>query len=791
MDLRDQLQRTLGTAYSIERELGGGMSCVFAAEERALGRKVVVKVLPPELSSAISVERFRREITVAARLEHPHIVPLLTAGEAGELLYYTMPFVEGESLRARLAREGALPVREVVRVLREVADALAYAHRHGVVHRDIKPANVLLSDGHARVTDFGVAKALSTAAGAGRVGPVTATGVALGTPSYMAPEQVAADPETDHRADVYALGVLAYEMLAGRPPFSGSSPQEVLAAQATRAPEPVARSRPNMSPELGALVMGCLEKHPADRPQSADEVLRQLEALWTDTGAAGGAGRRARRLGRVAAYVGVPAALLAGFVAFSLLARQPVSPADADPGGSKSIAVLPFMNLSADKENEYFSDGMTEELINALSKVSGLRVAARTSSFAFKGKSADVREIGRRLGVGAVLEGSVRKAGTKLRVTVQLVDASDGYHLWSEDYDRELSDVFTVQNDIAQAIASALKVRLVGDERAPLVRPPTRDLGAYELFLKGRFAVYQRTEAALAQAVRFFEQAVARDSSFAEAYAGLAEANVVLPFYSRTHPAVAWAGARAAAERALALDSTLVGAHAVLAYGKMLYDWDWEGAERGFRRAIALDPRYAIVHMWYGLYLAGRGRTPDALREFQIAHELEPLSILYSTEVGLGLYISRRYGEAAAQLQQTLQLDPNSAIAHGWLGYVYIQMGMPDRAIAELQRAAALNKRRAQTIAGLAYAHAAAGNRRAAERLLAELLERWRTEYVSSLVIAVAYAGLGDREQAVRWLENAASVHDPFLTYLSMIPAFDPLRADPRFSQVLKKLGLS
>jgi eukaryotic-like serine/threonine-protein kinase len=791
-DLLERLQSALGTTYRVERELrGAGMSRVFAAEEHSLGRKVVVKVLPPELSSAISVERFRREITFAARLEHPHIVPLLIAGEAGELLYYTMPFVEGESLGARLAREGALPVREVVRLLREVADALAYAHRHGVVHRDIKPANVLLSDGHARVSDFGVAKALSTAAGAGPVGPVTAAGVALGTPNYMAPEQVAADPEADHRADVYALGVLAYEMIAGRPPFSGNSPQEVLAVHATRAPEPVARSRPNMSPELAALVMRCLEHHPADRPQSADEVLRQLESLGTDTGSTESSSSSARKLRRAAAYVGVPAALLAGYLAFSLLARQPLRRAEADPAARRSIAVLPFMNLSSDKENEYFSDGMTEELINALSKVSGLRVAARTSSFAFKGKSADVREIGRRLGVGTVLEGSVRKAGTKLRITVQLVDASDGYHVWSEEYDRELSDVFTVQNDIAQAIAGALEVRLAGDERASLVRPPTGDLGAYELFLKGRFATYQRTSAALAQAVRFFEQAVARDSSFAEAYAGLAEVNVILPFYTATRPAAAWAGARAAAERALALDSTLAGAHAALAYGKAIYEWDWAGAERGFRRAIALDPRYAIARIWHGLYLMGRGRMADGVREYQIAHQLEPLSLLFNTQVGVSLYLSRRYDEAATQLQQTLQLDPNSAIAHGWLGYVYLQMGMPDRAITEFERAEALNERRAQTVAGLVYAHSAAGNRRAAEQLLAELLERSRTEYVSPVILAIAYTGLGDRAHALRWLETAADVRDLFLMYMWMMPAFDPLRPDPRFTQVLNKLGVS
>jgi serine/threonine-protein kinase len=418
-DLRDQLQRTLGSAYSIERELsGGGMARVFAAEERSLRRKVVVKVLPPELSGAISVERFRREIQLAAQLQHPHIVPLLSADEAGGVLYYTMPFVEGESLRTRVAREGELPVSDAVRILQDVARALAYAHRHGVVHRDVKPENVLLGEDGALVCDFGVAKALGDAAGRGPANALTATGVALGTPSYMAPEQVAADPNADHRADVYALGVLAYEMLTGEPPFRAASLQQVLAAHATQQPDPVTRRRPSVPPALAALIMHCLEKHPADRPQSADEVLRELQLVDPASRPRGAAAPRPRRTRRLAAYVGTSGVLIA-LTGYALVARQADSAAD-DGTAIKSVAVLPFANLSPDTENEYFADGMTEELINALTKVEGLRVPARSSAFAFKGKNLGARSIADSLGVSTVVEGSVRRAGTRLRVTAQL-----------------------------------------------------------------------------------------------------------------------------------------------------------------------------------------------------------------------------------------------------------------------------------------------------------------------------------------------------------------------------------
>jgi eukaryotic-like serine/threonine-protein kinase len=466
-DLRDQLQHTLGASYTLERELGGGgMSRVFVAEDTALGRSVVVKVLPPEMASGVSIERFKREITLAARLQHPHIVPLLSAGETGGLPYFTMPFVEGESLRARLARGEEVPLRAAVHLLREVASALAYAHRKGVIHRDIKPENVLITEQHAMVTDFGVAKAISAATHADADG-LTAVGVALGTPAYMAPEQVAGDPGTDHRADIYAFGVIAYELLAGRAPFAGRTAQALMAAHVLETPEAISSRRVGVPAELSALVMRCLEKSPDNRPQSAEDILRRLDDVP--------ATHREQK--------------------------------DARP----SIAVLPMVNTSGDPENEHFSDGLTDELIGVFSKVDGITVTGRTSTFALKGKGLSVRAITDLLHVEHALEGSVRRAGDRLKVRVQLVNA-DGSVIWSESYDRRLEDVFAVQEEIAQAVVRALEVKLVA-ARGPLVRPATKDLTAYDLFLKGRYVRRGMAPDQMRLAIQYFEQANERGST--------------------------------------------------------------------------------------------------------------------------------------------------------------------------------------------------------------------------------------------------------------------------------------
>ena len=445
--------------------------------------------------------------------------------------------------------------------------------------------------------------------------------------------------------------------------------------------------------------------------------------------------------------------------------------------------------MSPDGANEYFSDGMTEEIITALGKVEGLRVAARTSAFAFKGKSESVSEIGRQLRVGTVLEGSVRRAGDRLRVTAQLINVKDGYHLWADAYDRDLRDVFAVQAEIAQAIAGALKVKLSG-EAATMVARPTMDLTAYDLYLKGRHALNQRYGASLVQAVAYFEQAIARDPGFAQAYAGLADAYVLLPGYSVTNSSEAWPKGRAAAERALALDSTLAEAHTTLAYGKFLFDGDWRAAEQGFRRAIALNPGYATAHHWYGDFLGGRGNLEGYLQELRRAQALDPLSRQIGTEVGRALYALRRNDEAVTQLQQVLRADPEFAGAHVNLGRVYIQQARVTEAIGEFREAVELGGRYPLHVAELAYAYAVAGKRSEAQRLLVELEGRSRREYVPATVFAIVYMGLGQDGRAFDWLDRAVAEHDGWLAESIFYPTFDPLRSHPRYPPLLQALGL-
>jgi TolB-like protein/tRNA A-37 threonylcarbamoyl transferase component Bud32/Tfp pilus assembly protein PilF len=784
MNIREQLQRTLGTTYTLERELGGGgMARVYLAEEPALERRVVVKVLPPELSAGVSAERFRREIRLAAQLQHPHIVPVLQAGESGDLLYYTMPFVEGDSLRARLSREGALPVHDARRILSEVLDALVCAHGRGIVHRDIKPENVLISGQHAVVTDFGVAKALSAASDG-----TTTAGMALGTPAYMAPEQITADPAMDHRADLYAVGALAYEMLTGRPPFIANSPQAVLSAHLTQTPEPVTALRPSVRPDLAAIVMRCLEKHPADRPQSAQALLNELEAV-ASSGAqtiAASPARESRRRSRSAAIIAALVTLAVAGVATAVAINRPRA-----NEGIRSIAVLPFVNVGGDSADEYFSDGMADELTTALGKIPGVQVASRTSAFAFKRqRDLDVRQIGQKLNVGAVVEGTVYRAGNRTRIRPQLTRVSDNFALWSESYEREMGnagDVFRLQEEIARSIAAALQVRLASGG-APLVERRTADFEAYELYLKGRYAWNQRTGPSLTQAVRYFEDAVTRDSNFARAYAGIAESYVLLPIYGPVRPSQAWLKAKAAADRALELDSTLVEGHVARAYGVFLYERDHRRAEEGFRRAIAIDPRYGTAYQWYADLLGGRGDLDGRLRELRVAQQLDPLSRIFGHEIVQTLFAMGRLDDAVAQSRAIIELDASFPMAHRTLGLLYVKQGKREEGIRELQQSLDASQRRPIDVAHLARVYALGGQLDSAHALVAELRSRSERYYIPAFAFAIAHTGFDNKDSAFVWLNKAVDNYEPSMTENWFDPAFESLHADPRWRSVLARL---
>jgi serine/threonine-protein kinase len=812
-DLPDHFRTALADRYRIERELGrGGMARVYLAQDVRHKRPVALKVLHPALAQTVGPERFQREIELAARLQHPHILTVHDSGEAAGQLWFTMPYVEGESLRDRLRREKQLPVEDALRIATETARALDYAHRHGVVHRDIKPENILLTgDGDTLVADFGIARALTV----GVEGPddrLTETGMAIGTPAYMSPEQ-ASGGQIDTRTDIYALGAVLYEMLAGEPPFTGPTAQAITAKRFKGEVPHVRQARSTVPESVDHAIQKALAFVPADRFGSAADFARALAAgheSESNTTTVTATPKRELRPKVPSAVVFVLGLLVTATMGLLLWRRsdRPAVPPAASPavsGGARpapgtpqprlteqpSVAVLPFTNLSPDAANEYFSDGMTEELITALSRVEGLRVAARASSFAFKNKPLDVPDVARKLNVGAVLDGSVRRAGQRLRVTAELVDARDGTRLWADRYDRELQDVFQVQDELARAIVGALRVplKLTSRSDTALVRVGTRDPAAHDLYLQGRFLWNQRNYEALRRAAGYFERAIERDSSYAQSYAGLADTYLLLPQTGHVRPRDMFPRAKQAVERALALDSTLAEAHTSLALLRT-YDYDWRGAETAFQRAIALNPNYATAHQWYSSHLAALGELDSALAEIKRARALDPLSRIISGNVGARLSNLGRYDEALRQQRSTLELDPNFAGTYAGLCFVYAQKHLLRDAIPACERAVALNALATST-GLLAYVYAASGNRPKAAAMVRELEMRSRREYVSPFAIATGYLGLGNLDAMFAWLDSAYAARDPGLvTNLNSSRLWDPVRTDPRFGQLLARMGL-
>jgi len=793
-DLRATLERTLGDIYSFERELaGGGMSRVFVAIDRSLGREIIVKVLSPEVAAELSEERFRREIHLAAKLQHPHIVPLLSAGEIDGAPYFTMPFVEGESLRARLSRVGELPVGEAVRILREVASALSYAHKHGVAHRDIKPDNVMLTDEFALVTDFGVAKALTASSKGPGSATLTGLGVTLGTPAYMAPEQATADPSIDHRADLYSFGVMAYEMLTGSLPFAGRSLQATLAAHAIEKPEPIERKRPAIPPPLAALIMRCLEKHPADRPQSAAELLTTLDAVQADHGASGQSATTRRRNMRIAAAVA--GVIVAAALVYAAVANRRGLTGGAQPVTQlRSVAVLPLANVGGDARDEYFSDGMTDELANALSKLPGLRVASRTSAYAFKGKKdVDVGEIGRKLNVQAILEGAVRRSGDRLRVGAQLTNVSDGLAIWSDTYERSTSDIFAVQDDIARAIAAALKLKL-GSSAAELSSTAhgTDKVDAYDSFLRGRYLWNRRGAANLRRALAYFEESITRDPSFARAHAGLAITYSILPEYTDSPPRDAVAKTRSAATRALALDSTLAEAHTALGLAAV-HAWDFRAGEAEYQKAIALDPQYPTAHQWYGELLYHTGRIDSSFAEIRRAIALDPLAPTPSLALGYALTLAGRYENALEEFSKADELAPGLGLTRELVADTHVLMGQTPKAIGEFEEAARIDNETLLTKGRLCHAYGIAGRTDDARKLLQEIEVRAGKERASRVPLAICHLGLGDLSATLDDMEAAVKNHEiaVFIAYSPLLDkTWDPVRSDPRWDRILRAANL-
>src|SRR5215207_6072690 len=758
--LRDKLQSALGATFTLGRELGGGgMSRVFLADDASLGRRVVVKVLAPELAEGISSERFMRETRLAARLQHPNVVPVLAAGTGPDgLPYYLMPFIDGRSLRERLAT-GPLPVSEALTVLRDMARALAYAHSQGVVHRDIKPENVLLTGGAAVVADFGIAKALSVAAGGGA--KLTQYGMTVGTPAYMAPEQAAGDDNVDQRADLYAWGMVAWESLAGRHPFADrTSVLALLGAQQTQMPASLATVRPDVPAALAAAVMSCLAKDPAARPANAAAVLEAIDAIAV-----------------------TPSAL------------QPRTSPDVTATrvlhSSPSIAVLPFANMSPDAEAEYFSDGITEEILNALAKLSGLRVMARTSSFAFKGRNLDVRTVGEQLGARYVLEGSVRRAGPRMRITAQLIDAAQGHHLWSERYDRDVSDVFAVQDEITAAIRDALSERLLGIGPARHQKTPSIDAATYELYLRGLHLIRQRLGEA-ERGITIMEEVIRRAPEYAPAYATLAVARMLRVYYGFVTPREGWPAVRELAERAAALDPLHGPAHFLLAEVAFHFEWDWAKAEPLYRRGMEVDANDVEAPAGYSLYLASMGRFDDALRSCARACALDPLNPAVLVRAMIVQYLARRYDEALVRCERVLALWPDSPESYRWAGKSLMAMGRVDEAIARFETAVHLSGRHLWPVLDLGLALLAAGRIDEARVLGNELVARADATYLPAFArtLAAFCQSPPDLDGVFRELNSWVDERGFWVVMLAVEPMFDALRGDPRFGELVARVGI-
>ncbi len=731
-----RLRAALADRYTIERELGrGGMATVYRAGDVKHHRTVAIKVLRPELAAQLGPDRFLREVTIAASLNHPHILALYDSGDAGGFLFYVMPYVEGETLRARLDREKQLPVEDALGLTRQVASALSYAHARNVVHRDIKPENILLHEGEAMVADFGIALAVSAAADE----RLTQTGIAVGTPAYMSPEQAASERAVDARSDVYSLGCVLYEMLAGEPPYTGPTVQALIAKRLVDPVPAVRRLRAAVPVGVDHALMKALAKVPADRWPSA--------------------------------------------VAF---AEALTAPAPTRP---PSVAVLPFLNLSADPENEYFADGITEDVIAQLSKIRALKVISRTSAMVFKQREQSLKEIGARLEVATLLEGSVRRVGDRVRIVAQLIDGETDRHLWAETYDRRLTDVFAIQTDVALHIASALKAELSPDEKSRLYREPTGDLHAYQLYLQGRQCYLRYTAEGSRQGIEYFERAIAKDPNYAQAYTALAMAYTELGEAGALQPDEAYARARDASAKALALDSGLGEAHCMLAFIKAVCDFDWVGAEEEFKRALALTPNSADTYDLYGRMCLALERNDEALAMEQRAQELDPLA--HRADVARALLRAGRYDEALQAATRATELDPHYARAHATLGWAYLKKGITEQGVAELETAVSLSPGDTLWLAQLGQAYGTVGNVARAREVLRQLEELSGRRFVSPYHMALVYTGLGEQERAIDWLERAYEGRSGPIYSVKGSFLFAALHDHPRFVALLRRLNLA
>jgi serine/threonine protein kinase/Flp pilus assembly protein TadD len=783
--------QTLGHYRIIEKVAAGGMGVVYRAHDEQLERDVALKVLPPgTLSNDASRRQFRKEALALAKLSHPNIETVYEFDTQDGIDFLAMEFVPGNTLAERLAA-GALPEKEVVALGMQIAAAMEEAHSRGIVHRDLKPRNIAITErGQAKVLDFGLAKLLPKVTDV-TSDTLTDTQAGAGTLPYMPPEQLQGE-SVDARTDIYTIGAVLYEMATDRRAFPEELPSRVIDAILHHAPVPPRALNSRISPGLERIILKCLDKDPSRRFQSAKEMLVDLRRL---DGASSNqpvplqpSDHTRKGAGLFAAYA------VAGLLALAFLLTGLNVGGWRDrllghprPPQIRSLAVLPFKNLSGDSAQDYFADGMTEELITDLAHIHALRVISRTSVMRFKDPRTPLSEIARQLKVDAIVEGSVSRSDGLAQVTARLVYAPTDSPLWSKSYQRDLQNVLVIQADVASAIVREIDITLTPQEQAGLTKTSSANSAAHDAYLKGRYLLHLGTEDQMREARAYFEQAARLDSNFAPAFAGLAD------YYWLTNelsPRAAMPKAKEFATKALALDDSLADAHATLATIKFYGDWDWLGAEAEYRRAIELGPSYAEAHRVYSDYLSEMGRHEQALAEIRTAEELDPLSTSTSVEVGWAFYYARQFGRAIEQCRKVLDLDPHSMSARDCLGSAQLGAAAYDQAVSEFRTLATASGDDPLRLASLGCAYALSGEKVRAKKVITQLNATSKIHYVPAYLRTTIYAALGDRDKAFQWLEKAYDEHDSYLVRLKVDPAMDPLRSDPRFQELLHRMKL-
>ena len=763
--------------YEILQLIGaGGMGEVYKAIDSHLGREVALKVLPTDLVSDASRPglsddrraRFEQEARAVASLNHPHIVTLYSLEEIGTTVFITMELVEGETVAAMIAR-ARMPLPGVLRIASAVADAVGYAHDHGILHRDLKPANLMVArDSRLKVLDFGLAKLREVRQGdtealpatRTHLGPLTDRRVVLGTPEYMSPEQAEGGP-VDERSDIFSLGVILYELATGERPFTGRSPLSVISSLLRDIPRPITELDPSAPASLATIVQRCLAKAPGQRYRSARALRDDLDAL---------------RQQAEAQPTPVPTSI----------------PAPATPA-RRSVAVLPFVSLSSDPENEFFADGITEDVIAQLSKMRALKVISRTSVMRFKGRDEGLRQIAATLGVATVVEGSVRRAGSRVRIVAELIDAETDAHLWVETYDRHLTDVFEIQSDVALRIAEGLKAELSPAERARIEQPVVVGLEAYQLYLKGRQSVVRYTEAGIREGLDYLERALALEPSYAAAHQQTAFAFLVQALghgAGVVRPREACARAKTAVVRALELDPLSGDAHGTLGALKFMFDFDWAGAEQSLKQGLDLNPGSASTLDMFGLMLTAQRRYDEALVVQRRGRELDPLTLVHTSDLATTLIRAGRYDEATREARYVIETDPTFALGHSTLGWACLLMGDPAEGLRELEQAASLSPGNTVFLAQLGEAYATAGQEERARGVLLQLEQLAQDRYVMPYHFAYVYTGLGEHDRAIDLLEQAVEERAGGVYGIKGSFLFTTLRGHPRFKALLRTMHL-